>query len=449
MDEPWNRFEAFRYTSWDFDESTGLLQLEYACDDELRFVETYEFVIPEDGAKNLDAVRRAIALLHLIAGVSYYKAFVPPTLRVESAVISEQLRDALTTLYVEGLGEFAYENQLELSGRVQFVGNLTANWSPTRVEVHDEALVAVGGGKDSCVSIESVRAMGIPTRLISVNIAPPIQRVIDVSNLESICVRRKIDPQLFTLNELGALNGHVPVTAIVTTAAFVQALLLGANAVVMSNERSASEGNVVWDGRVVNHQWSKSFVAEALLGDLFGAITRNVEVFSLLRPFSELDIATRFASLRQYHPVFTSCNRAFAISEERRLNQWCGDCPKCRFVFLALATALSPMELVDMFGANLLDDVDQAAGFDALIGWMANKPFECVGEREESLAAFCLVADRREWESFAVVRRFVTDVWPKLSIDEAERARIMAKPFRACDEHRIPPRFQGVFYERR
>ncbi len=64
----------------------------------------------------------------------------------------------------------------------------------------------------------------------------------------------------------------------------------------MSNERSASDPNLIWNGHEVNHQWSKGVAAEGLLR---AAVTAHAGLtepyFSLLRSLSELHIAQLFA----------------------------------------------------------------------------------------------------------------------------------------------------------
>jgi hypothetical protein len=75
---------------------------------------------------------------------------------------------------------------------------------------------------------------------------------------------------------------------------------------------------------------------------------------------------------------------------ERPAARWCGVCPKCQFVFLALAPFLPKPRLMAIFGRNLLDEPALAAGFDALIEYREHKPFECVGEGRESRAAISM-----------------------------------------------------------
>ena len=58
-------------------------------------------------------------------------------------------------------------------------------------------------------------------------------------------IERTIDPLVRRSAELGFLNGHVPVTAVITSAALVAAVLDRRDAVVLSNEWSASVPTLV------------------------------------------------------------------------------------------------------------------------------------------------------------------------------------------------------------
>src|SRR5204863_10132709 len=108
-----------------------------------------------------------------------------------------------------------------------------------------------------------------------------------------------------------------------------------ADEVVFSNERSADAPSFWSHGLPVNHQYSKGLAAERRLRNVLAEVTPELAYYSLLRPLSELQIAGLFARLEAFQPVFTSCNAAFRLEEGRRVGRWCGQCPKCRFVFLA------------------------------------------------------------------------------------------------------------------
>ena len=114
--------KAFRFVRCDFDAQTGVASLAYAFDDGEELVETVKF----PGAPftlsqpQKAAAEQALKLLHLIAGVSYYKAAVPPEIQIESASIDVDTANFLQTVYENGLGEFAYRNGLNLRGKIKF-----------------------------------------------------------------------------------------------------------------------------------------------------------------------------------------------------------------------------------------------------------------------------------------------------------------------------------------
>src|SRR5690606_18096994 len=92
---------AFRFVRCELGTGDGVARLVYAFDDGPELVETV--TIP--GAPfALDPVRAgqaeaALRLLHLVAGVSYYKAAVPPEIRIEGRDIDQATADLLETVY--------------------------------------------------------------------------------------------------------------------------------------------------------------------------------------------------------------------------------------------------------------------------------------------------------------------------------------------------------------
>ena len=437
---------CFRFVACAFDAATGVARLAYAFDDGPELVETISipgapFVL--DDAR-VGAVEQALRLLHLIGGVSYYKAAVPPEICIDGYAIDADTAAFLEEVYVNGLGEFAYRNGLTLRGRIRFPV-ATAPAGPAveapPLDLGDQALVAIGGGKDSLVSIEALREAGVAQRVTWVGGSQLIRACAERTGLPMLNIDRQLAPQLFELNRQGAWNGHIPVTAINSAILVLAAVLTDANQVVFSNERSASYGSQIMldDGSgtgEVNHQWSKSWAFEH---DFALHVRRHVAAdlhyYSLLRPLSELAVARQFAKTDRYDAHFSSCNRNFHLLGERPANRWCGVCPKCHFVFLALAPFMPKPRLVGIFGRNLLDDLAQVPGYDALLEYQDHKPFECVGEGRESRAAMAALAARPEWREDAVVERFAREILPRLDPAELDMAALL----QIDQEHAIPP----------
>jgi hypothetical protein len=263
--------------------------------------------------------------------------------------------------------------------------------------------------------------------------------------LDSILVTRVLSPNLKDLNEraseLGAFNGHVPVTGIIAFILMLSAVLYDFSDAALSNERYANVGNTEKDGRIVNHQWSKSLEFEKAFQTLVSSVLPDFHYFSLLRPLSELAIARLFSQTDKYDAVFTSCNKAFRLDETKRLDRWCADCDKCRFVFLALAPFMEKERLVEIFGRNMLDDASQIKGYEELLGLSAFKPFECVGEIEESVLAFLMLADKKQWASDAIFIALKERVLQKYKDKEK---LLSQKIFSLSDNHLIPQEYKDV-----
>ncbi|AKC87439.1 UDP-N-acetyl-alpha-D-muramoyl-L-alanyl-L-glutamate epimerase [Pseudoxanthomonas suwonensis] len=433
---------VFRFVRCGFDAATGVAELAYAFDDGPELVETVTvpgapFVL--DGAR-AEAVERALRLLHLVAGVSYYKAAVPGEIRIDGYAIDAATASLLEQVYLNGLGEFAYRNGLDLHGRIRFPADSLPGDPAPALGLAPRALVAIGGGKDSLVSIEALRAAGIEQTVTWIGGSQLIRTCAERTGLPTLNIGRALAPQLFEINRQGAYNGHIPVTAVNSAILVLAALLTGAGQVVFSNERSASYGSLIVsaDGTVtneVNHQWSKGWAFEqAFGGHVERAVAADLHYYSLLRPLSELAVARQFAKNDHYDAHFSSCNRNFHILGEKPAQRWCGLCPKCHFVFLALAPFMPKTRLVRIFGRNLLDDALQAPGFDALLEYQEHKPFECVGEGRESRAAMAALAARADWREDALVARFAREIQPQL--DPAELA--VESLLEVAGEHRVP-----------
>ncbi|MDY0981454.1 MULTISPECIES: UDP-N-acetyl-alpha-D-muramoyl-L-alanyl-L-glutamate epimerase [Stenotrophomonas] len=427
---------CFRFVRCDLAADTGVAQLVYAFDNGPELVETVSipgapFVLD---AARAEAVQRALRLLHLFAGVSYYKAAVPEQVRIDSYSIDADTAALVETVYLNGLGEFAYRNGLNLRGRFRLPVEGQAFTAPA-VGLREHALVAIGGGKDSLVSIEALRTLGIAETVTWIGGSQLIRACAERTGLPMLNIGRTLAPELFELNRQGAWNGHIPVTAVNSAIMVLAALLQGVDQVVFSNERSASYGSQIPGTGEVNHQWSKGWAFEQAFGEhLEKHVAADLHYYSLLRPLSELAVARQFARTDFYDAHFSSCNRNFHILGERPVNRWCGVCPKCHFVFLALAPFMPKTRLVRIFGRNLLDDMEQAGGFDALLEFQDHKPFECVGEGRESRAAMATLAARPEWNEDALVKRFIQEIQPQL-----DGAELQIEPLLVLEgEHRIP-----------
>ena len=299
-------------------------------------------------------------------------------------------------------------------------------------------LVPIGGGKDSVVTAELLRNIKADITLLRMGGHPFITQLAKEMKLPLLTVERHLSPTLFDLNAQGALNGHVPITAYLSCVTILISQLYGFDAVAISSERSASEGNVEFHGKEINHQWSKSLEFERAFQDyLQKYVTNTVQFFSMLRPLSELHIAKIFAQYPRYFSLTTSCNTNWRTIKERPKEPWCGVCPKCAFVFSLLAAFLSQKQVTEMFSKNLYEDVALLPLYRELLGLEGFKPFECVGTPEETKAAFLLAHERGDFEETAMMKMFVKDVLPSTK----DPKKLIDECLTPSSDHTIPSEY--------
>ncbi len=350
---------------------------------------------------NDEILDRMIFSLGMVETISYYKITCPKTVVIECGSLSRWQQGWWQKLYRNGLGEFLYINGIEYIEPEELVGfELSLKGNSLKeadaasegnreahakdMPLHDDvsyegALVPVGGGKDSVVSLEILKGEPIITYTINGN--ETTRNVIDVCDYKSgdYVAKRILDKKIIEMNEKGYMNGHIPFSAVVAFSAVISAYLTGRKNITLSNENSANESTV--KDSFVNHQYSKSFEFEKDFNEYFKTVTdSDIHYFSLLRPLTELQIAALFSEAKKYHSVFRSCNKG------SKQGIWCCNCPKCLFVYIILSPFIEEEDLIKVFGEKLLDKESLDLDFRELCGIEENKPFECVGTRREVLA---------------------------------------------------------------
>ncbi|MBP9774130.1 MAG: hypothetical protein KBD00_05935, partial [Candidatus Peribacteraceae bacterium] len=393
-------------------------------------------------------------------GISYYKTCLPKKIVIKSGSLSQADAEFWKEVYENGLGEFFYKNNIDFRGLINFESGKRKAISDKRSEseirnqpTSNRILVPIGGGKDSTVTVELLKEAGFDCTLIRMEPHPLIDALAKEIGLPILTIKRSLSPALFELNTQGALNGHIPITAYLSFVLIVVGILYGYDAIAMSNERSANEGNVEFHGNMINHQWSKGLDFERMLQNyLSNSIGSSIKYFSLLRPLSEIHIARLFSKYPQYFMLTTSCNANWKILKEKeevwlatqspaqRGEVWCRKCPKCAFVFAILTPFIPKKTLIEMFGKNLLDDESLIPLYKELLGIENYKPFECVGTPQETLAAFILAHENDEWKEAVVMQMALEEA--KLPDDVHG---MIGQQFTPVTEHAIPVEYKGRF----
>lgn len=386
--------KAFRFRGYNFDIKSLKITFDYRIDffnrEPLDFTET--IILPK-APKNIsrETLRKFLEPLHLILGISYYKLYCPPKIKMPFKFSKDQA-EFWNTVYRKGLGEFLYRNKLDPKKIAKFP-YAKIKTHPIDIEVTDRTLLGIGGGKDSIVVAELLRGFPVTSFLVETQKKDQIsEMVIKKIGNPSLKIKRILDPKIFETYASG-YNGHIPISAVFAFLGLISAAIYDYKYVIVGNEHSSNFGNIKHKGEIINHQWSKSVEFETMFQDYVKKyITSDVIYFSLLRPFHEIRIAQMFAEYKKYFPFFSSCNKRHKAAGRGLNYPWCGECPKCAFVFLVLAPFITKKELIKIFGKNLLADENLLPLYKDLLGFGKMKPFDCVGTFEESRAALYLAS---------------------------------------------------------
>ena len=401
-------YPRFFYRGYSTEETLNELKITYTFEIEglSEFTPTWTF--PKNGNTQVKwnedpLMKKMIFSLGMVELVSYWKITCSPQVVIEAGALNKDQILWWKDLYFNGLGEFFYVNKITEADQEGFMEMVCALGEEVK-EHHDYAkkqdtagsekgvLVPVGGGKDSAVTLELLKSADVPVFAYIINPRGATIHTTESADLDAdhvISVHRTLDKRMLQLNKEGFLNGHTPFSALVAFSTVIAARMAGLSYIALSNESSANESTV--QGSTVNHQYSKSFKFETDFHRYqTDYLPGSAYYFSMLRPLSEFQIAKYFAKQKQYHAIFRSCNAG------SKTDSWCGHCPKCLFVYFILSPFLSREEVKEIFGTDMLEDETMQSTMEQLVGIQEEKPFECVGSRDEINTALVMTIDRLE-----------------------------------------------------
>ena len=411
------KYESFNITDDGF---SFLFTLEEPSGEVHTFTPSWHFNRSLSGIPQ-EMLRRMVFNIGMSELPSYWKCTCAPVIKVECGSLDAYEVHFWKKLYYHGLSEFFYRNSKQAGGGVAHALNFddfvqldhTAINTPYRQlwrcgamagALPMPALIPIGGGKDSVVTLERHKSENNFVYMIN-----PNERQLGCAELagydtpRQIHARRKLDPHLLELNKRGYLNGHTPLSAVIAFSSFLAAVCVGAGEILLSNESSADESYV--SGTDINHQYSKSSMFERDFQDYIahGFGSDAPKYYSCLREFNELQITEMFVRYPQYFDVFLSCN----LGSKRSPPAWCCDCGKCLYIYIMLAAFLPDERIVGFMGKNMLGDMKYRDMLYGLINPAYDKPFECVGTREEVRQALDMAAALRREELPVLIEEYL------------------------------------------
>ena len=405
------KFERFYFDWFEFDKDSLKAKFFYNFDDSERFTEEIDFSsdflsVRNDFDENI--LNNFLFSLSLALWISYYKLYPTKELIIKNGFLSDEDKLFWQKFYRNWLGEFLYKNNLSPNWLFNFINTSKKQYKKIDFNESENILLPIWWWKDSIVSAELLLKNDFDfTPIVFWKIDIIKQNCLRVMWKDAILIKRKLDENLFRLNELGYYNWHVPITWIISFALLAIAYLYDYKYIILSNEKSANSGNVKipchsreggnlskWENSYleINHQYSKSLEFEQDLADYVDRnLSSNLSYFSILRWMYEIKIAEIFSKIwKKYFWVFSSCNRNFKILDNWlsvHNSFWCNSCPKCAFVYAILRPFISDFEVLQIFGKELYEDKTLENLFLELLWIQWIKPFECVGEKEEVIYA--------------------------------------------------------------
>lgn len=391
-------YPSFIYDSFEYYIEKNTLKIKYNFEIPglSEFSPTWEFEVPQDFNidNNRNIIENCIFNLGMIELLSYWKLTCSPKITIKCAKISEDQLLWWKKLYINGLGEFFYSNKIY--DHLNYVNDYTVETESKQDLIVLECqatkeylcsnkslnlkgnIIPVGGGKDSVVTMEIMNNLKFQNMVYIVNPRGASKTTANIAGYDKIYAPiRTLDSNMLELNKKGFLNGHTPFSAILAFSSYLTAIITGKKYILLSNESSANEPSV--SGTKVNHQYSKSIEFENDVRHYFDnyMLAKGPEYYSLLRPLNEWQIAKIFCMYPKYFEDFKSCN----VGSKQDI--WCENCAKCLYVYILLAAFLDKEQMGKIFKTDLLDNVELKNIFDGLAYDDIDKPFECVGTKEE------------------------------------------------------------------
>ena len=327
---------------------------------------------------------------------SYWKTTCSPEIAVQAGYLDKNQIAWWHELMIKGMGQYFYQNKIDwrdpnfLKISVN-LGVAAPVLETTGLKLKDRYLVPLAGGKDSLVTLEALRKKGESINCFLLNPTKIIKKVARIAGIKNpVIAERRIDPALLDLNKQGYLNGHTPFTALLSFISVLCAALFDYQHIAFSNEKSANEGNVLYLGRNINHQWAKTSEFEKMFRSYCQKyLVKSINYSSYLRKYTELQIAKMFSQYRKYFAFFSSCNASMKIRASTK-DRWCSQCPKCLFTYLILYPFLAKKDRRKIFGQDFFENKKLLPVLKKLMGQGRHKPFECVGTYQETNKALRL-----------------------------------------------------------
>lgn len=415
-----NIYGKFSYDSFSAVNKDNSLVLTYHYTIENLSSFTHQVILENPQLNEIDQTVNYLAFtIGISEALNYWKLTASNVVDISAGMLTKDQISFWEWVFTHGMSEFHYKNNLDFT-KNNFVSITTSHNPLPNIKSNkllNGELILSGGGKDSSVTLELLKnssANQIAFVLETNSTIESAKSIALVNDYQVFSGKRILDPKLFTFNKDNFYNGHVPFSLVLALISVLSAYIFDLQYVVASNESSANEPTLLWNGAEINHQIAKSLTMENMIRNYLSNQSSNLpEYFSFLRPLSEIQIALIFTSLSQYHHIAKSCNVG------QKNNIWCCQCSKCAFSYALFFPFLNYDKIIEIFGSDLFANDNIVKHLRDNAGLTDKKPFECVGTIEETIHALLLCK-----EQYLIQKISIPDIAQSLFFEIEQKSSI-------------------------
>ncbi len=260
---PLEKFNTFYIESATFNYESLICSLHYSFDKKEYFTEQTHFQALWFTKR--DVIQKEIVetiCFHMLIAfwISYYKLCPTTKIVVEAWHLDWVQKDFWRKFYINWLGEFFYKNNINFNSLCFFESSNTLAFEKQEMILPEKYLVPIGWGKDSIVTTILLDEQWVD------NITPFVfwksdtikKDFLNMYWKKELLITRKLSENLFKMNEQWYLNGHVPITWLISFALILVCYLYEYKYIVFSNEKSANIGNTEFFWSIINHRKVKN-----------------------------------------------------------------------------------------------------------------------------------------------------------------------------------------------
>ena len=232
-----SEYKEFYYNSFSLTEDGDAIFLEY--DFEIPGLTSFnpkiKILKKNMNFKSIDTVyaKNMAFNIGMIELISYWKCCCSPKIIVKCGFLDNNQINFWKKIYFYGLGELFFTNNIktdiESFVNIEYLKNDNEFNYKVIEDESDGYIVPIGGGKDSVVTLETLKINKNRDFALIINPKPVTRKCAEIAGLADnniIEVYRSIDKRLIDLNSKGFINGHTPFSAMLAFVSYFVAYLL-------------------------------------------------------------------------------------------------------------------------------------------------------------------------------------------------------------------------------